>query len=195
MNEVLNGKESLTYSFFRYQGSLTKPPCDEGINWFVMRNPSEISSSQLSQLKTFGLTKAKISPNNIRNVQPAGERKVESQISAPCPPLPPKKVEPPNDDYKYIRASHTTIISGMAGQHAPIATVFEHQGDTDPNDPNKITLSEDLKLTQLFADKDHSPPKEITPEVQQILIKKFLAQKGVLNEEDKQTLEKAKPEQ
>lgn len=109
--------------------------------------------------------------------------------------MPPKKIEPPNDEYKYIRASHTTIISGMAGAKGAINTVFENQADTDPNDPNKITLSEDLKLTQLLAGKDHSPPKEITPEVQQILIKKFLDQRGVLNEHDKEDLDKAKPEQ
>lgn len=82
-----------------------------------------------------------------------------------CPPLPPKKIEPPNDDYKYIRASHTTVISGMAGEHAIIKDVFDTISDTDPNDPNKITLSDDLHLTQLFPTEDNKMPEEITPEV------------------------------
>lgn len=36
MHSVLNGKDSDTFSFYSYTGSLTKPPCDEGVNWFIM---------------------------------------------------------------------------------------------------------------------------------------------------------------
>lgn len=165
MQSVLNGPESGTRSFFRYTGSLTKPPCDEGVEWFILKNPAQMKSWQLSYLKSYGLSRAKISPNNIRSIQNPHDRKILSQVVGACPPLPPVKIEPPNDDYKYIRASHTTTISGMAGEDAVVKEVFDNISDSDPNDPNKITLSDDLHLTQLFPGKDNEMPKEITPDV------------------------------
>ena len=38
-------------NFYTYAGSLTTPPCSEGINWYVLSNPVEISSSQLNELQ------------------------------------------------------------------------------------------------------------------------------------------------
>lgn len=55
MSSVLNGAKSTTFSFYKYTGSLTKPPCKEKVEWFVMKYPSEISEGQLSDLKTFGI--------------------------------------------------------------------------------------------------------------------------------------------
>jgi carbonic anhydrase len=34
---------------FHYNGSLTTPPCSENVNWFVMKNPIEVSRSQVKQ--------------------------------------------------------------------------------------------------------------------------------------------------
>jgi len=31
--------------FFKYSGSYTKPPCTEGIDWFVVQDTVKISSS------------------------------------------------------------------------------------------------------------------------------------------------------
>ncbi len=39
--------------FFTYSGSLTTPPCTEGVNWYVYEKPITISSGQLSALKAF----------------------------------------------------------------------------------------------------------------------------------------------
>ena len=35
---------------YRYQGSLTTPPCTEGVNWLLMENPVELSAAQISAM-------------------------------------------------------------------------------------------------------------------------------------------------
>ena len=52
---------------FRYSGSLTTPPCSEGVNWLVMTTPIELSSAQL------GAHEALFEANN-RPVQDLNDR-------------------------------------------------------------------------------------------------------------------------
>lgn len=52
---------------FRYQGSLTTPPCSEGVTWVVYATPVEVSRAQ-----TTGF--AKLFANNARPVQPLNRR-------------------------------------------------------------------------------------------------------------------------
>lgn len=66
--DFFNGKVATDRSFFKYTGSLTKPPCSEHVEWYVMSNTAEISSAQLEELKQYGLNAAQIAPNNIRNL-------------------------------------------------------------------------------------------------------------------------------
>lgn len=44
MTAVMNGKKANENNFYMYTGSLTKPPCDEGVQWFIMYYPAEMSS-------------------------------------------------------------------------------------------------------------------------------------------------------
>ncbi|MFB5759233.1 carbonic anhydrase [Paenibacillus medicaginis] len=55
----------------RYSGSLTTPPCTEGVSWIVLDNPIEMSQAQIDQF-------AAIFPDNHRPVQPLGDRKAVS---------------------------------------------------------------------------------------------------------------------
>jgi len=52
---------------YRYDGSLTTPPCSEGVKWLLMTTPVELSAKQLTTL-------AGIFENNNRPVQPLGDR-------------------------------------------------------------------------------------------------------------------------
>lgn len=144
LTTLLNGPKQNTHSYFQYKGSLTKPPCTEQVDWFVMKYPGTISDFQISDLKTYGLEKARVIPDNIRNVQSLNGRIINFQEAVACPELPPQKVEPPNLDYKYIHASHTHVIHGMASDKVPIKDVFD--AISDKEDSSLITLSPDLNL-------------------------------------------------
>ena len=54
--------------YYRYDGSKTTPPCDEPVDWYVMRQPKTISPEQVD-----GLLALSGGPNN-RPVQPIGNR-------------------------------------------------------------------------------------------------------------------------
>lgn len=54
---------------FRYSGSLTTPPCSEGVNWLVMTMPVELSPGQLSKLD-------EVFENNNRPLQDLNDRSI-----------------------------------------------------------------------------------------------------------------------
>lgn len=56
-------------SFYRYSGSRTLPPCDEGVVWLVLEQPIEVSAQQIAAYTA-------VCPFNARPVQPGnGDRK------------------------------------------------------------------------------------------------------------------------
>lgn len=58
-------------AYYHYQGSLTTPPCTEGVKWYVLEAPVEASAEQIAAF-------AKIFSNNFRPVQPLFGRKISS---------------------------------------------------------------------------------------------------------------------
>ncbi len=52
---------------WRYRGSLTTPPCTEGVAWIVIKQPLTMSAGQIAAF-------AQLYPNNFRPVQPLGSR-------------------------------------------------------------------------------------------------------------------------
>jgi carbonic anhydrase len=61
--------QPLEASFFRYEGSLTTPPCSEGVQWIVMAEHPQLSREQLDLLDSH------LHDNN-RPVQPLGDRRL-----------------------------------------------------------------------------------------------------------------------
>ena len=55
--------------YFHYVGSLTTPPCSQGVNWYVLLNPVEMSREQIDKFTA-------IINHNNRPVQPLNDRVV-----------------------------------------------------------------------------------------------------------------------
>jgi carbonic anhydrase len=49
-------------SYYTYMGSLTTPPCSEGVMWMVMKQPAQLSSEQIAIF-------ARMYPMNARPIQ------------------------------------------------------------------------------------------------------------------------------
>jgi carbonic anhydrase len=58
-------------AYFHYMGSLTTPPCTEGVAWYVMQSPVEVSAAQVQVF-------SKVYANNARPTQPNNGRLVKA---------------------------------------------------------------------------------------------------------------------
>jgi carbonic anhydrase len=57
-------------NYYVFDGSLTIPPCGEGVKWYVLKTPIEASPAQIAAF-------AHLYPDNERPVQPLNGRKIE----------------------------------------------------------------------------------------------------------------------
>lgn len=67
----LNYNLPINKGYYSYTGSLTTPPCTEGVQWFIFKEPITISVEQVDILKTL------MPVNNYRKEQPLNGRKVQ----------------------------------------------------------------------------------------------------------------------
>jgi len=67
----LNVKDLLPadHGYYTFSGSLTTPPCSEGVTWYVFKNQSTLSTDQVSAF-------AKLYPRNARPIQPLYGREI-----------------------------------------------------------------------------------------------------------------------
>jgi len=67
LSGLLNSKDLMPVSsdYFRFNGSLTTPPCSEGVRWFVLKDP--ISASK-AQIKRFSETMGRDTNRPIQNI-------------------------------------------------------------------------------------------------------------------------------
>jgi len=58
-------------AYYTFTGSLTTPPCSEGVTWFVMKTPTSVSSAEIARF-------ARLYPMNARPTQPLNGRQVRA---------------------------------------------------------------------------------------------------------------------
>ncbi len=71
-NPTINPSSLLPASrnYYTYMGSLTTPPCTEGVLWIVMKQPVQVSPDQISIF-------SRLYRNNARPIQPAASRLIK----------------------------------------------------------------------------------------------------------------------
>lgn len=57
-------------NYYTYMGSLTTPPCTEGVLWLVMKQPVPVSQEQIQIF-------SRLYKNNVRPIQPAAGRLIK----------------------------------------------------------------------------------------------------------------------
>ncbi|UTW55239.1 carbonic anhydrase [Kordiimonas sp. SCSIO 12610] len=64
---VFNARDLTPHNkaYYRYNGSLTTPPCTEGVNWYILKTPIEASPQQINMLNALSGNNAR--PVNTRN--------------------------------------------------------------------------------------------------------------------------------
>jgi carbonic anhydrase len=60
----------LDTGYYTYMGSQTAPPCTEGVTWFVLKTPIDISANEINAF-------AELYPHDVRPPQPLNDRVVE----------------------------------------------------------------------------------------------------------------------
>jgi carbonic anhydrase len=68
---TLNVKDLLPddHGYYTFAGSLTTPPCSEGVTWYVLKNPVSHSAAQLAEF-------AKLYPKDARPIEPKNGREI-----------------------------------------------------------------------------------------------------------------------
>jgi carbonic anhydrase len=57
------------HGYYTFAGSLTTPPCSEGVTWYVLKTPMMISDAQFAKF-------ARMYPDDARPIQPANHRAI-----------------------------------------------------------------------------------------------------------------------
>ena len=108
INQLISDK-----SYYNYVGSLTTPPCTEGVNWNVLTTRVSVSSEQINAF-------THIFPLSIRPVQPInnriiGVRHETGVVSKPLHSVPSHTPAPHEPEAKH--ESHNTHVA--TPEHAP----------------------------------------------------------------------------
>ncbi len=111
-------------TYYRYNGSLTTPPCSEGVSWFVLRAPVQLSTAQIAAFTA-------LYPNDARPVQSFNARTfLLSANLAPTVGMPRTGNADPAYSAALVFAALALLGTGLALARRP-APVAVHRNDNE----------------------------------------------------------------
>uniref|UniRef100_A0A6J0SSZ8 Carbonic anhydrase n=1 Tax=Pogona vitticeps TaxID=103695 RepID=A0A6J0SSZ8_9SAUR len=138
--------------FYRYQGSLTTPPCTENVIWTLFDSPIKLSHTQINLLENALLDwENHTLRNDYRQTQPLNDRVVESSFTAkPAPEVchPETFTSKLDEIQTHLREMRTYLLDAMGKPgHKPDsfqALFFSHQyleghAEIHPRKPMALT--------------------------------------------------------
>lgn len=72
-------KDGSSRTFVHYSGSLTTPPCSEGVDWFVFTNSIKVPDSQILEFMSF-VGDGRTYSINSRPLQPLNKRQIDYEL-------------------------------------------------------------------------------------------------------------------
>jgi hypothetical protein len=90
--------------YYRYDGSLTTPPCYESVIWSVLQEPLKLSLDQLNAFRNLHGENNKVMNNTYRPTQKMGTRKLFSSFQA-------KYIDDEPHEYMLDGGSHGQYLS------------------------------------------------------------------------------------
>jgi len=78
---IPRGDPARERSFYNYQGSLTQPPCTEGVDWWVLSTPITATREEIRFIRRALFGSSSMRHGNARSTMPLGNRTVFAAIA------------------------------------------------------------------------------------------------------------------
>lgn len=154
ITKIFDSASTFSYSFYTYQGSDTEPPCNEDVQWIVMKDRLLLSSVVFNRLKEKVIGKDNPKPN-ARNLMPPEDREILSHDECKKFKYPEPEPQPPLDA-QYVKAKATLNYYSIV--YPKTRTIFD-----DQNNALELTKGKDHKIKLEYINEDQM--KKISPKI------------------------------
>ena len=112
--DCLRAARGISRRYYRFNGSLTSPPCSEGVLWYVLRDPLPGLFYDIDELaQDLALNNRPVQPLNGRPVAVAGEWPRPAAAPAESAPPPAADDAPPVDDATVEARAHPSGLRAL----------------------------------------------------------------------------------
>mmetsp|Transcript_4354 Transcript_4354/g.8534 ORF Transcript_4354/g.8534 Transcript_4354/m.8534 type:complete len:679 (-) Transcript_4354:298-2334(-) len=137
-------ESALQGGYYMFDGSLTTPPCTEGVSWNLLKKPMTVCQRQIDALTAALATTQGGVPFNNRVTQPLNHRIVADTTGlAPSPPPPPSN--PPGAKWYYANdnsgEADPIVQYDTWGQVAPLCNSGKEQSPIDIDTSKVVDMS------------------------------------------------------
>lgn len=134
--------------YYKYTGSLTTPPCTEGVTWFLLKNTITLSSEQIDAIsEVIGKNNRPIQPTNNRNIRESMEKEIEAPIE-----------ETPSEEAPAEEAPSEEAEEEVSADETPSEETPNEEAASEPTE----TEESEAPVEEEVADEQESATEEAT---------------------------------